>query len=286
MSRNEQKLAIAAGLLAILVFCCGVLGVAAVLVGRTGASLARNLANLSNVLAETTFQQTFRVGVPATLKVDVKVGRIEVVAAEGDVIDIQARLKAYGRDHRQAQQVLQQMQVRAQQSGSAVTFTADWQEPPRGWRGKSPRAEVRIVVPRQTRVTLRVSVGEVLLQGTEGDVEVESDVGRVTISNVRVPEHLSVRTDVAAIELASALSPGATYELRSDVGSIAVRVPEDSRFAIDASSDVGRVAVNFDVVGEESHDFVGRRVQGVVGGDDSTRLIIRSNVGAISVRRR
>jgi hypothetical protein len=152
------------------------------------------------------------------------------------------------------------------------------------WRGRSPQIDVRITTPRRTDVAVDLDAGEVALSGVEGAVDIAADVGRVNMADLQTPDRLVVETNVAEIIFSGALTPGASYRLTSDVGAIRMTLPADSAFAIDAASNVGAVTMGFDVAGETSQQLVGRSVQGVVGGDDSTTVYLRSDVGAISVQ--
>jgi hypothetical protein len=109
-------------------------------------------------------------------------------------------------------------------------------------------------------------------------------VGRVQVEDVEVIDSLVITTDVAEIDYDGPLTEGAVYRLESDVGSITMDIPDDSSFRIDASSDLGTVDVDFPVVGETTQGFTNKRVQGTVGEDPQAELILRSSVGAISVR--
>ncbi len=164
-----------------------------------------------------------------------------------------------------------------------MTVTGDWPVAT-DWQGRSPQIDVRITAPLRTDVEIEMDAGEVSLSGVEGDVDIATDVGRVKVADVLVRDELVVETEVAEINFGGALTSGASYLLTSDIGAIRMTLPANSAFAIDATSNVGAVAVGFDIAGQTSQQLVGRSVQGVVGGDDSTTVVLRSDVGAISVQ--
>lgn len=284
MNDNNRAVLLVIIVLALVLCCCLALVAGGVLVGSTGLRMAQDFGGFGTVPATTTYSESFNVDSPARLIVDGRVGNVEIVAGEGSTIRIDAQLTAYGSNPARAEELLRELRVRTSQTGSEVHFEAGWSDPAGGWRGQSPKVDVRIVVPVRTGIELTHDVGDVSISGTQGDVDVQTDVGRVTLRDVRPLESLQVETDVAEIQFEGALTQGAGYELTSDVGAINLRLPANSRFAIDASSDVGGVSVDFDVVGKESSGFIGKSVQGVVGGDDSTTLYLRSDVGAIVVR--
>jgi hypothetical protein len=239
--------------------------------------------NLGNVEGSRSFARSFTVASPAQLVVDLDVGSVEIVAADQDSIDVSAQIRVYGGSSPQTAELLELVNLDAEQSGDTVTVTGGWPAATE-WRGRSPQIDVRITVPRRTAVEVEMDAGEVSLSGTTGAVDIAADVGRVKVTDVQTPDDLVVATDVAEIVFSGALTPGASYRLTSGVGAIRMILPADSAFAIDAASNVGAVAVGFDVAGDTSQQLVGRSVQGVVGGDDSTSVYLRSDVGAISVQ--
>jgi hypothetical protein len=120
--------------------------------------------------------------------------------------------------------------------------------------------------------------------GLRGEVDIDSDVGEVTLEDVMPLSSLRVQTRVASISLTAALTENAAYDVTSDVGLIALLLPADSSFMIDARSDIGDVQVGFDVTGSSSREgFVGKEVSGEVGSNPTTTLTLRSNVGDIRV---
>ena len=126
-------------------------------------------------------------------------------------------------------------------------------------------------------------MGRLSLTGTRGDVAIHSDVGEVRLTDVAPIARAEVQTRVANIEVTGALGPQATYEISSDVGRIAVRLPSSSAFSIDARSDIGDVDVQFTVKGVDSREsIVGKEVRGTVGGESGTQLHLTSRIGEIS----
>ena len=283
MNDNNRNLILVIIVLVIIAFCCVALVVGALLAGGLGLRLAGNVGGLGNVVASNTYSQGFNVDTPAELRVDVSVGSVEIQVGQGNTIAVNAEIRGYGSTQAQAQEALDQVRFDVTQSGSRVEVTGNWPSGVR-WPGRSPEMDVRITVPERAALSVKMDVGSVTLAGTQGDVDVKVNVGKVDVRDVMVPDSLSLQTDVADIYFEGALSQGARYDFSSDVGAVRLVLPADSRFAIDASSNVGSVRVDFDVVGTSSGDLVGKTVQGVVNGGADTPVTIRSDVGAITVR--
>ena len=281
----NRNVIIVALVIGVVLICCCALVAMAFLAGRFGLRTAQELSELGNYTSTRTFAKSFAVDPPARLVVDASLGDIDIVAGgAGDAIDIQAEITTYGFTEASAQDNAEQVSVQASQSGQEVQLIVQVVEPTEGWRVRAPEIRVRVSVPEETSLDLQAGVGDLSVSGITGDINIQTDVGRVVVANVQVLENLEIQTDVAAIDFEGPLSEGARYEMTSDIGAITVRLPADSSFQIDAASNVGDVAVDFEVVGQESRDFVSKTVQGTVGGDSDTLLYLRSNVGAIHVR--
>lgn len=281
-NRNVIILALVIGI--VLICCCSLVAMA-FLAGRFGLRTAQEFSQLGSYTSTRAFAKSFAVTSPARLVVDATLGDVDImVGDEGNAIDIQAEITAFGFTEANAQEYVEQVRIEASQSGQEVRLTVQVAEPPGGWRARAPEIHVRIAVPEETSLDLDAGVGDLSVSGTVGNIDIQANVGRVVVANVQTPEHLTIQTDVAAIEFEGPLTEGARYEMTSDVGAITVRLPADSSFQIDAASNLGDVAVDFEVVGEESREFVSKTVQGAVGGDSDTLLYLRSDVGAIYVR--
>jgi hypothetical protein len=90
---------------------------------------------------------------------------------------------------------------------------------------------------------------------------------------------------VSGVDFTGALTPNAGYEFTTDVGKVALRLPAESAFRLDARSDIGDVTLGFPIVGRSSRDaLVGKEVRGDVGQNPTTTLYLRSRVGEISIR--
>ena len=285
-------------LLAVLAVCaCGCM--TCTLVGAWGLGLAAfgaanveeegfmdvvsGLGGTDRASAERAADEAFEVGSIADLTLDIDVGEVTVDATDGQRIVVTGRVRAWGLNNVEARERLDRVQLTFEHEGDKLRIETDVDAPAGGWSGRSPRVELLIEVPRRTTVTATANVGDVRVRNTTGDLDISTDVGRVDVQDVRVERALTIVSDVASIGFAGALTEGAEYELQSDVGRISMVLPADSRFELDARSDIGAVDVGFDVRGEHSGRLVGRTVTGAVNGGGSTTVTARSNVGAVRI---
>ncbi len=230
------------------------------------------------------FDRTVDVRAPVRLTVDVPVGDITIKVASDQQVRATATVRAWGANRTRGQAILDQITVSLEQTGDQVQVKVTGLE---GIRNvpRSPQVDVVISVPRDTAIQLDTNVGQVHIAGTRGNMALKVDVGEVILTDVLPADRLEIETRVASIELEAGLAPGATYQLTSDVGRIAVRLPADSAFRLDSRSDIGDVRVDFPVAGQSSREgIVGKDVRGTVGTNPTASLSLRSRVGEITVR--
>ncbi|MEZ4770797.1 MAG: hypothetical protein R2844_20575 [Caldilineales bacterium] len=283
-TRNRNIIIVIVVLFA-LACCCLLAAVgigAAVQAGRQAAQTIDRFEQ-GDFPASTTLSRSFEVDQPAELVVDLDIGALEIATGEDGVVQVDATVKAFGISDAEAQAMLDNLQLTATQSGSQVRVTGKWRDA-NPFRGRSPQVDVRVVVPQRTDIAVDLGAGSVDVTGVEGNADIKADVGKVTLRDLSIPDTMTVESGVAEVDFSGPLNDGSQYRFTSDVGAIQLRLPADSRFAIDAASDLGAVIVDFDVVGETTRELTGASVKGVVNGGSDTALYLRSDVGAIYVR--
>ncbi len=239
------------------------------------------------VEATATMRELFAVeGIPL-LDVDCPVCDVEISAGSGAVVEIEATKHAWAGDRDAAERALDRIDVSLIQRGERILVKVDmpqlWQLGG-DWREKRARVDLEITVPQQTDLKLQLDVADVEVEGVEGQVDISTDVGQVELKEVVVRDSLKVRTDVARIRFEGVLGEGVRCDIRSDVGDIALTLPADSSFEIDAESNVGAVTCDFDVRGVQGRkQLVGGRIEGTVGENPTAKLKLGSEVGSIRI---
>jgi hypothetical protein len=281
MKKNRTLWVILLVVLLALCLCCAL---TAVIMAASSADFSSSWALGSRLMATEDFTDEVDVQEPVRLRLDVPIGDITVVSSETDKISIDATKFAWAGTQSRAESILSEIDIAISQSDDNVVVVVTGLSSVTSVL-RSPKVEMTVVVPVNTQLEVNSKVGQIQVTGLHGDLTLDADVGEVILTDVRPVSRLRVTTRVANVEFAGALVPEADYTLESDVGRVALVLPEDSSFSINARSDVGEVRVDFPLVGRSSREgFVSKEVSGDVGERPTTSLRLRSRVGEISVQ--
>jgi len=240
-------------LLAELALCAGIIGVFWATIGAARLGLsdirigdARWLGfNVNAVSVEADESQTFAVGGPAKLEIGSDsrgmVGEIVITGGPGDEIVVKAHKVAWGANQTEAENALTELKVKMNQNGDTVTV--DVERPSTitfGDDGLADRVDLTITVPTDTEVVARTNFGEITLSGTEGDVDVESNFGTITITDVKAGE-VTAKTNAGEVKLQNVEATG-KVTLDADAGEI--RFQTGSAESITVGNNAGQVKLS------------------------------------------
>lgn len=155
-------------------------------------------------------------------------------------------------------------------------------------------ADVDLVVPEGTPVTLetsngpvdvaavgadvdiRTSNGPVDVAGANGQIVVDTSNGPVTV--IGQATRADVHTSNGALVFAGSIGPG-THRFDTSNGPLEIRLPSGAAFAIDAATASGTITTEFPVVGEHGE----RELRGTVGGSDACSILARTSNGPLTL---
>ncbi|MGC9334840.1 MAG: DUF4097 family beta strand repeat-containing protein [Anaerolineae bacterium] len=221
--------------------------------------------------------------VPAVVEVRNEVGGVTIIPGPEGIIQVDATKEVRTRSRGRSQELLSAIQVRIDQVGGTTRVNVDL---PQTRPSESSNVELTIRVPHRTDLDITNNVGDIEIQGVTGNMRVRSDVGSVTLDHVEVTNEADVQAGTGDVEFQGRL-PQAEGQilLRSMVGSVEVRVPTDSRFALDAETQLGSIESDFVVdeaqSGDGSGGQLGHWLRGRVNGGLGVDLILRTNTGSI-----
>jgi len=184
----KRKWLIAGPLILIELALCGAI------VGLSWASVAQarvggfrwRLFSADTVSAEADDSQTFTVAGPATLTVKNTAGNVTVIGGTGHEIVVDMHKMAWGADQADANNQLARLTVNMTQTGNAVSVQV---EPPIEVDlihigPGSAFVIFTITVPADTAVTVGNDFGNVTLSDTQGDVDLQTNSGKVRATEV------------------------------------------------------------------------------------------------------
>lgn len=124
-------------------------------------------------------------------------------------------------------------------------------------------------------------VGDISIEDAKAKIEITDGVGKIKLNNVSLVDECTFTAGTGDIEIDGEIKELSHLSIKSGVGKTNLRLPEDSKFSIDASTGVGSIDGNLVRNGE---GFVGDSlVQDVNGGGPD--IEIKSGTGDITVDR-
>jgi DUF4097 and DUF4098 domain-containing protein YvlB len=222
----KGKWIIAGGLLlAELVLCVGMM--ASIWAGVVG--LGRMQIRLGNFLDDTVSataqeEERFEVDGPATVNVNkgdqAAFGDVTVIGGLGDEVVVTAYKTAWGADTASAENDLADLKVVVTQNGDEIDVRVERPEPASVFtfgNYRPDKVDFTITVPVETSVYLVTDLGDLSVSGTEGDVHLDTNFGRIEVIKVTGGD-IDVRSDFGEIKLENV--EAGEIEARSNAGEI------------------------------------------------------------------
>jgi hypothetical protein len=185
----------------------------------------RDRRRVPNGWVETTepFSRTFPVGKGATLILSNTSGTVQVTAASGDRIDVDALKHAWGPNAEQAKRRLADAQIESYASGNRVELRVE-----HGDRGGDRRVDIEfnVKVPADTAVDIRTASGDVRVTNVKGEVRVQSANGHLALEGTT--RLAAVKTVSGSITIANG-GADAQLSLSTINGDLLVQLPTSER---------------------------------------------------------
>lgn len=211
-------------------------------------------------------------------------GSIEIVVGDDGTVDIETKLTILSRVSYSTRLDGNTVFVIAKQIGSGFSL------------GRSPRAEINLIVPRNTVVKARTSNGTVRVTGVTGNGDLATSNGRITVSGVNgqfdletsngritmsdVEGQFKAHTTNGPIDFSGSLAAGSDNSFTTSNGSIEVTFRGDPDVELDARTSNGTAASDRPILATTTEKT---RLVGKYGAGSAT-LELRTSNGSIKIR--
>ena len=157
-----------------------------------------------------TIEKTFALDGPPHLHLRNVSGDTHIAVGADGEIRVRARKRVRGASEDRAKRLLENVEIRMEQSGNDLSVWPHLYEQDRGWldlfRGGRVAVDFDITVPRGAHIDATTVSGDLDLRGTRGPVEIQSVSGDVTLSDVQGPIRLkTVSGDASCSGFAGAI---------------------------------------------------------------------------------
>ncbi len=182
------------GIILAMIGVCVLMGVVGWLFLAPAFSHGLNISPISIPLrsAEESQTQSFSVKSPATLDLENYFGNIDIsvplsgtAQSQSGEIKIDYKKTAWGASDSEAQSNLKNTTVSMKQSGDQVTVRIEDQyQDGLVINGQSTTVDFTISVPEKTNLVIHTRNGDIILDGTQGKADLNSEFGSIEVSNV------------------------------------------------------------------------------------------------------
>jgi len=153
--------------------------------------------------ASETIEQRFEVHAMPKLRISNVSGETEVTVGGATEVFVRARKRVRGWSEDRARRILENVEVRMEQTGDEIVIEPRLYQQERGWpelfRGGRVAVDLDIRVPRESQLEVRTVSGELSVTGTRGPADLQSVSGEIDLVDVQGPLRLrTVSGDVNA----------------------------------------------------------------------------------------
>jgi hypothetical protein len=152
-------------------------------------------------------------------------GRITVTGGDVTECSVTATIIARADSDEKAGRIAEEAKVKLEKFGSTLTVKL---EKPILWTNESIDIQLEAMVPKNCNVKLGTDDGDITTENINGDIEIKSDDGRITViysENAGGVCNVSLVTDDGAIDFTAPTNFSAKVEVITDDGSIVTDLP-------------------------------------------------------------
>ncbi len=149
---------------------------------------------------------------------------------------------------------------------------------------KSPwsQTDLEVTVSDEADLVIRTNSGDIDVTGVNGQVNLTSDSGTITLSQVSLARNSSVSTNSGDIRFDGVIDRNGSYQFQSESGSVDVTLPPDTSFHAAVTTKSGSFNSDFPEVNSQPS---GGNIAGNVGNSPLANVMIKTDSGSINLNK-
>jgi len=149
---------------------------------------------------------------------------------------------------------------------------------------KSPwsQTDLEVTVSDEADLVIHTNSGDIDVTGVNGQVNLTSDSGTITLSQVSLARDSSVSTNSGDIRFDGAIDRNGSYQFQSESGSVDVTLPPDTSFHAAVTTKSGSFNSDFPEVNSQPS---GGNIAGDVGNSPLANVMIKTDSGSINLNK-
>ena len=233
-----------------------------------------------DVTEQKTFEETVSFTAGGEVRLDNQNGGIEVRTWDRNEVRVWARIKAQGRDRAEAEEMLDEVEIRIEQNGDHLEIYSDHPRGGWGW-GRSVNVVYELTVPEKIDLDLDTVNGGIEVGTIEGQVRLTTSNGNIEVD--RVHGSVTAKTTNGGIDVELAAFDGSEdLEYTTTNGSINVSLPKDIKGSFEAKTTNGHIETDFPITVRGK--FSRKSIRGDLNGGGSTLIRLKTTNGSIYIR--
>jgi hypothetical protein len=249
------------------------------------------------VSASAPFEEAFSAAGIKRVAIQAPIGNITVIKTGGNSIAVEGERIAYGDTIAEAEAKLPLVSIETQTRDDVLEIVGLVDRS--ATSGLSGMINMVIQVPAGVDVESTLSMGKIDLDGIEGAIRAEVDMGGVNahstrgdldvkvaagainVSDAVVARKLNLVTSMGPIDFAGVL--GENNHIESSAGPIMIRIPRSTCVRVDADASAGQIESSFPIMGLSSENLKSSAM-GILGeGTPTGELRVRTSGGEIHI---
>lgn len=195
-----------------------------------GFTTAASAANLIQRYVD----RTVELGAATSLVVSASAGDVHVTGTDGSQVRVHARLRAQTADD------LGRMDARVTADGATIHVASVFPRSPFSFRRHDESIDYEIAVPRNVRVSVELTAGDVVAAGLQRALIVHDKFGDVRVTDATNDVEAGTKTGDVTVKLDPEWH-GSTLTLWTSVGDVSLSAPSRLRARLSARTRIGEV---------------------------------------------